>query len=61
MAAQEPGKRNLDPGIKLVLGAAIGVHWSLALSASAVVLIALVLLIHDLRRYDGHAFRIDQG
>ena len=44
-----------------VLGAAIGVHWSLALSASAVVLIALLLLIHDLRRYDGEAFRIDQG
>jgi MFS family permease len=44
-----------------VLGAAIGVHWSLALSATAVVLVALVLLIHDLRRYDGEPFRIDRG
>jgi MFS family permease len=44
-----------------VLGAAIGVHWSLALSASAVVLISLGLLIRELRRYDGATFRIDEG
>ena len=32
-----------------VLGAVIGVEWSLALSASAVVLVALGLLVADLR------------
>jgi MFS family permease len=44
-----------------MLGAVIGVHWSLALSASAVVLIASGLLVRELRRYDGDALRIDQG
>jgi hypothetical protein len=32
-----------------VLGAVIGVQWSLTLSASAVVLVALGLLVVDLR------------
>jgi MFS family permease len=44
-----------------VLGAVIGVHWSLALSAAAVVVIALALLVREIHRYDGEAFRIDQG
>jgi MFS family permease len=44
-----------------VLGAVIGVHWSLALSAAAVVVIALALLVRELHRYDGEAFRIEQG
>ena len=36
-----------------VLGAVIGVHWSLALSAGAVVVIALGLLVRETRRHDG--------
>ena len=42
-----------------VLGALIGVHWSLALSAGAVVVIALGLLVREVRRYDGEELRID--
>jgi MFS family permease len=42
-----------------VLGALIGVHWSLALSAGAVVAIVMGLLVRELRRYDGETFRID--
>jgi MFS family permease len=44
-----------------MLGAVIGVHWSLALSAIAVVVIAAGLLVRELRRHDGDALRIDQG
>jgi MFS family permease len=44
-----------------VLGAVIGVHWSLALSAAAVVVIATGLLVREVRRYDGEPFRIDQS
>jgi predicted MFS family arabinose efflux permease len=42
-----------------VLGALVGVHWSLAASATVVVAIALVLLVRELRRHDGETFRID--
>lgn len=42
-----------------VLGALIGVHWSLALSSAAVVVIALALLAREVRRYDSDGFRID--
>jgi MFS family permease len=42
-----------------VLGAVIGVHWSLALSAAAVVVIALGLLVREVRRHDDEGFRID--
>jgi MFS family permease len=41
-----------------VLGAVIGIHWSLALSATAVVLIALGLLAREWSRGDGAAFDI---
>jgi MFS family permease len=43
-----------------MLGAVIGVHWSLALSAMAVVVIAVGLLVRELRRHDGDALRVDQ-
>lgn len=42
-----------------MLGAVIGVHWSLALSAAAVVVIALALLTREIRQYDSDGFRID--
>jgi predicted MFS family arabinose efflux permease len=41
-----------------VLGALIGIHWSLALSAAAVVLIALGLLAREWNRGDGAAFDV---
>jgi hypothetical protein len=44
-----------------MLGALIGVHWSLALSAVAVVVIAVGLLVRELTRYDSETVRIDQG
>ena len=40
-----------------VLGAVIGVHWSLALSSAAVVTIALALLARGAGRVEGHAVR----
>jgi MFS family permease len=43
-----------------VLGAIVGVHWSLALSAAAVVVIAVGLLVREIRRYDGDGVRVDQ-
>jgi MFS family permease len=43
-----------------VLGAAIGVHWSLALSSGAVVVIALGLLVREITRYDGEIVRGDE-
>jgi MFS family permease len=42
-----------------VLGALIGVHWSLALSAGAVVVIAVGLLVREIGRYDGEIARGD--
>ena len=43
-----------------VLGAVIGVHWSLALSAAAVVTIALALLARGAGAVEGHARQLNR-
>ena len=43
-----------------MLGALIGVHASLALSSGAVVVISLGLLVREVTRHDGEAFRVER-